>query len=114
MEPTQESPTDLENISFKQSKILEEMIASLGRNLYDVLIKADRYDEVAALCELTGELAILASAYGEQTNRLREDLGVGLNEAALLKLHAVKYETGSREWRAYADETKKILDQLDY
>jgi hypothetical protein len=112
MEPTRESPTDLENISFEPSKLLEETITNLGRDLYDALIKADRYDEIAALNELIGDLATLASTYGGQTNRLREDLGVSLNEAALLKLHAIKHKTGSLEWKSYADDAKSMLDEL--
>lgn len=110
MKSSQQEPINIENITFQQSRLLEHVINSLGSVLYDALVKANRYDEVATLSELIGEFTLLASAYGEQTNRIREDLGVGLNEAALLKLEAITKKTGSMEWMSYAEDTKRMLN----
>jgi len=112
MKPSQEIPSGIEEIIFQPSVILEQVIAYLSMTLCDALIKAERYDEVAALGELIGEFTLLASMYGEQTNRVREDLGVSLNEAAIMKLHVIKHGTGSLEWKYYADDTKNMLDSL--
>ncbi len=112
MKLSQAPSSNIEEIIFQPSAMLEQVIAHLGTTLCDALIKAERYDEVAALSELIGEFTLLASVYGEQTNRINEDLGVSLNEAAIMKLHALKHKTGSFEWKYYADDTKKQLDDL--
>jgi hypothetical protein len=114
MESSRKNPIDIEHITFQQSAVIEEIIVKLGNMLYESLIKADRYDEVAALSELIGEFTLLASIYGEQTGQVREDLGVSLNEAALLKLSAIKQNEDSSdlEWKVFADQTKNALNKL--
>ena len=108
----QENQIDIEEITFGQSVILEHLIIELGKLLYESLTKAERYDEVAALSEFIGEFTLLASAYGEQTNRIPEDLGVSLNEAVLFKLYDIKRGVEPKEWERYAEDTKKALDEL--
>lgn len=106
---------DIETMNFQQSAVLEQLILDLGKILHRSLVDANRYEEVAALSELIGEFTLLASSYGEKTTRIREDLGVSLNEAALLKLSAIKRRaaTSDLEWKYYADDTKKVLDELE-
>ncbi|HSW77271.1 MAG TPA: hypothetical protein VLG36_00555 [Candidatus Chromulinivoraceae bacterium] len=112
MKLPKEDQIDIELITFHQSALLERVIIDFGKKLCTLLIEADRYDEVAALGEFIGEFTLLASVYGEQTNCVREDLGVSLNEAAIMKLHAIKHKTGSLEWKYYVDDTKNMLDDL--
>lgn len=112
MKLSQAPSSKIEEIIFQPSAMLEQVIARLGTTLCDALIKAERYDEVAALSELIGEFTLLASVYGEQTNRISEDLGVSLNEAAIMKLHTLKHKTSSLEWKYYVDDTKKQLNNL--
>lgn len=106
---------DIESIDFHQSNVLEHTILKLGHTLYDDLIEASREDEIAVLSELIGYFTLLASAYSLKTGHLTEDLGVGLNEAALLKLNAIKQNSNSidNEWRHYAEDTKKVLERLE-
>jgi hypothetical protein len=108
----QDNPAEMEDITFEPSELLEKVIIDFGKILCNPLIEATRVDELEALNELIGMFTELASAYGEQTDRIREDLGVSLNEAALMKLHAVKQGTGSNEWRYYAEQTKEMLDEF--
>lgn len=110
MDTPQDNLIDIENITFEPSIVLEKVIINFGRTLYNSLIEATRADEIAALSELIGEFTLLASVYGEQTNRIREDLGISLNEAAIMKLYAVKHNTDSVEWKYYAQQTKDMLD----
>lgn len=106
---------DIELIDFQQSDVIEHAILKLGHTLYAALIDATREDEVASLGELIGDFALLASAYSLKTDRLREDLGVGLSEAALLKFNAIKQNSNliDNEWRHYAEDTKKTLEMLE-
>ena len=109
---SQKEPIDIESVTFQQSTLLEQVIVSHGTMLCDALIRAERYDEIVVLNELTGEFTLLASAYGEQTNRIPEDLGVSLGEAAQMKLHAVQHRTGSMDWSYYVDDTRNALIKL--
>lgn len=113
MNSFQKDPIDVEEITFQPSVVIERAIVSLGTTLCDALIKAERYDEVAALSELVGEFTLLASAYGDQTSRIREDLGVGLSEAVLLKLDSITKKTGSLEWKPYVEDTKRMLSDVE-
>jgi hypothetical protein len=113
MASLREDPIDIENITFQQSSILEQVIINSGKMLYESLVKAERYDEVAALSELIGEFTLLASVYGGQTDRILESLGVSLGEAAIFKLEAIKRQDASMEWKHYAEDTKSMLDELE-
>ncbi len=109
---SQKEPIDIESVTFQQSELLEQVIVSLGTTLCDALLRAERYDEVAALGELAGEFALLASVYGEQTNRIPEYLGVSLGEAIKFKLQSIKAQDGSSEWRHYLADDEAVLEEL--
>lgn len=105
----------IESINFQPSMALERFLVAAGRNLYEAVIAADRIDELAALLELTSTYSGIASAYGEKTSRVPEDLGVGLNEAVLLK-HSDITQHGAitnTEWRHHADDTLDALSEID-
>jgi len=101
---------DIEHINYQQSAMLERLLLDFGNLLHHSLVEATREDETMALSELIGEFTLLASAYATKTDRLREDLGVSLNEAALLKLTAIKTgNTHDNEWRRFAEDAKRTL-----
>jgi hypothetical protein len=112
MNTPQNNPIDIECIDFQQSDLLEKLILNFGDMLHESLIAAQRPDEIETLIELTVEFSVLASTYGEQTDRIPEDLGVSLNEAAHLKLTMVKKHATSSEWAYYAQQTKDMLNEL--
>jgi hypothetical protein len=103
---------DIESVTFQQSELLERVIVSIGMTLCNALVRAERYDEIIALREIAGEFALLASVYGEQTNRIPESLGVSLGEAIEFKLQSIKAQDGSNEWRHYLADDEAVLEEL--
>lgn len=103
---------NIETFTYKQSDALEAFLVAYGYTLCDAVKGASRADELDTLNEFIVEYGALASAYSISVKGFREDLGVGLNEAALMKRKAITERTHNKEWRHFYEETLAALDML--
>lgn len=117
--PTDPDTDDrLYSVDLHPSAISERLLITLGHALYKALDEATRLDEVELLLDAIGEFSIMASAYGDKTNRVAESLGVDLNEAAIYKQLSLKdakplhdmYYKFSQQFIAELTETKNWLE----
>lgn len=109
--------TDLkiENTQYQQSELLEAYIINHGLLLCNLLMRAKVRDELLVLLNNTSSLSVLCSAYSECTGRIREDLGVNLNEAAIMKYESLKNKKNTEEWKYFADNAQNdFVIEHDY
>lgn len=111
--PDQDIP--LENITIKQSDVIEDALLQIGDILASSFLKTTRYDEAMILNEITGALSYTAESYGEQTNdSIRSDLGVSLSESTLMKVEAFRendlVSPSNDEWLHFAEDAMRTVE----
>lgn len=98
----------LEKVTIQQSEVIENALLQIGEILAVAFLKTNRYDEAMVLNELAGAFCYAAECYGEQTGRLRGDLGVSLAEGTLMKTEAFRknklVSPVDNEWHYFVED----------
>lgn len=103
----------LEDIEIKSSEVIEEALLQIGEIIANTFLQTDRYDEALILHELSGAFNYAAGCYGDKTGRIRQDLGVSLSEATLMKCEAFRRSDSDapadNEWCYFAKDAQKTI-----
>ncbi len=105
--------TNVEEIKFEKSNVLESLLISLGDALCQSVDEASTPSELLGINILAIEFSALVSAYSETTDGFREDLGASLVEAIQFKYDFLTKQLYPNEWQHYLADVKQSLSSLD-